>query len=108
MRTGGPWVSWRLRRQALSWGKEMLRVMARPRKYSEELRERAVRLYFESDSPIAHVARDLGIHRETLRQWVRQAGADSGRRRDLLTTSEREELKRLRKENAELRRANAT
>lgn len=81
--------------------------MARPRKYTEELRERAVRLYFESDRPIAHVARDLGIHREALRQWVRQAEADSGRRRDLLTTDEREELKRLRKENAELRRANA-
>ncbi len=81
--------------------------MSRPRKYSDELRERAVRLYFESERPIAHVARDLGIHREALRQWVRQAEADSGRRRDLLTTDEREELKRLRKENAELRRANA-
>jgi transposase len=81
--------------------------MARPRKYPEELRERAVRFYFESDRPIAHVARDLGIHKEALRQWVRQAEADSGRRRDLLTTSERDELKRLRKENAELRRANA-
>jgi transposase len=81
--------------------------MARPRKYSEELRERAVRFYFESDRPIAHVARDLGVHREALRQWVRQAEADSGQRRDLLTTSEREELKRLRKENAELKRANA-
>jgi transposase len=81
--------------------------MARMRKYSEELRERAVRLYLESDRPIAHVARDLGIHREALRQWVRQAEADSGRRRDLLTSDEREELKRLRKENAELRRANA-
>ncbi len=81
--------------------------MSRPRKYSDELRERAVRLYFESDRPIAHVARDLGIHREALRQWVRQAEADSGRRRDLLSSDEREELKRLRKENAELRRANA-
>jgi putative transposase len=80
--------------------------MARPRKYSAELRERAVRLYFESDRPIAHIAHDLGIHRESLRLWVRQAEADSGRRRDLLTTNEREELKRLRKENAELRRAN--
>ena len=38
---------------------------------------------------------------------MRQAEADSGRRRDLLTTDEREELKRLRKENVELRRANA-
>ena len=81
--------------------------MAAPRKYSDELRERAVRLYFESDRPIAHVARDLGIHREALRQWVRQAEADTGRRRDLLSSDEREELKQLRKENAELRRANA-
>ena len=82
--------------------------MARPRKYSEELRERAVRLVFESNRPIAHVARDLGIHKEAFRLWVRQAEADSGRRRDLLTPSEeREELKRLRKENFELRRANA-
>ena len=81
--------------------------MSRPRKYCDELRERAVRLYFESDRPIAHVARDLGIHREALRRWVRQAEADSGRRRDLLTDDEREELKWLRKENAELRWANA-
>ena len=81
--------------------------MSRPRKYSDELRERAVRLYFESDRPIAQVARDLGIHREALRQWVRQADADTGRRRDLLTSDEREELRRLRKGNAELRRANA-
>jgi transposase len=81
--------------------------MSRPRKYSDELRERAVRLYFESNRPIAHVAQDLGIHKEALRQWVRQAEADNGRRRDLLTSTEREELKKLRKENAELKRANA-
>lgn len=81
--------------------------MARPRKYSDELRARAVRFYFESNRPIAHVARDLGIHKEALRQWVRQAEADQGRRPELLTTSERDELKRLRKEVAELRRANA-
>jgi transposase len=82
--------------------------MTAPRKYPLELRERAVRLYLESGGrPIAQVARDLGIHREALRQWVRQAEADRGRRRDLLSSEEREELKRLRKENAELRRANA-
>ena len=85
----------------------MLRLMAAPRKYPEELRERAVRLVFESKRPIAHVAQDLGIHKESLRLWVRQAEADSGRRRDLLSSEEREELKRIRKENAELRRANA-
>jgi len=55
--------------------------MARPRKYPDELRERAVRL-FKSKRPIAHVARDLGVHKEALRLWVRQAAADSGRRRD--------------------------
>ena len=81
--------------------------MARARKYPDELRERAVRLVFESKRPIAHVAQDLGVHKEALRQWVRQAEADSGGRRDLLSSAEREELKRLRKENFELRRANA-
>jgi transposase len=52
------------------------------------------------------VARDLGIHKEALRQWVRQAEADKGTRPDLLTTAERTELSQLRKEIAELRRAN--
>jgi transposase-like protein len=50
---------------------------------------------------------DLGIHKEALREWVRQAEADSYRRRYLLSTEEREEPKRLRRENFELRRANA-
>lgn len=81
--------------------------MGAPRKYPLELRERAVRLALESGRPIRQVARDLGIHHEALRVWVRQAEADSGRRRDLLTSEEREELKRLRKEVAELKRANA-
>jgi transposase len=80
--------------------------MPAQRKYSDELRERAVRLVFESGRPIAHVARDLGIHKEALRLWVRRAEADSGRRPELLRSDEREELKLLRKENAELRRAN--
>ena len=62
---------------------------------------------FESGRPVRQVARDLGVHHESLRIWVRQAEADTGRRRDLLTSDERDELKRLRKENAELRRANA-
>jgi transposase len=68
--------------------------------------ERGVRLVFESGRPIAHVAADLGVHPETLRKRVRQAEADSGKRGELLTTEEREEIRRLRRENFELRRAN--
>lgn len=52
--------------------------MPAPRKYPEELRERGVRLALESDRPIAQVAKDLGIQRESLRRWVRQAEADQG------------------------------
>jgi transposase len=81
--------------------------MPGPRKYPDELRERAVRLVLESGRPIAQVARDLGIHREALRLWVRQAEADAGARSDLLTTSERERLKSLEREVRELRKANA-
>jgi len=80
--------------------------MPRGRKYPKELIERGVRLALESERPIAQVAADLGIHRETLRKHVRQAEADSGTRADLLTSEEREEIRKLRKENYELRRAN--
>src|SRR6187397_2256075 len=80
--------------------------MPAPKKYSDELRERAVRLVLESGRPIAHIAKDLGIHREALRQWVRQAEADQGSRRDRLTSDERERLKALERENRELRKAN--
>ena len=67
--------------------------MAAPRKYPDEFRERAVRA---TGQPVAHVAKDLGIHPE----------ADRGERDDRLTTGERDELKQLRKEVAELRRVN--
>ena len=80
--------------------------MPRGRKYPQELMDRGVRLVFESMRPIAQVAADLGVHSEALRKRVRQAEADSGKRTDLLTTQEREEIKKLRKENYELRRAN--
>ena len=76
--------------------------MSAPRKYDDELRERAVRLVFESGRPVALVARDLGVHRETLRLWVRQAEADNGSRQDRLTTQERERLRALEEENREL------
>jgi transposase len=52
------------------------------------------------------VARDIGLPPETLRKRVRQAEADQGLRPDLPSSEEREEIKQLRKENFELRRAN--
>lgn len=80
--------------------------MPRPRKYPPEMLDRGARLVIESGRPIAHVARDLGIPSETLRKWVRQQEADQGLRPDLPTATEREEIKDLRKEVYELRRAN--
>ena len=80
--------------------------MPRPRKYPEELIERGVRLALESGRPIAHVAKDIGLPSETLRKAVRRAEADQGLRPDLPTSEEREEIKQLKRENAELRRAN--
>ena len=80
--------------------------MSRPRKYPEELLERGVRLTLESGRPIAHVARDLGINSEVLRRRVRQVEANEGLRPELPTSEERAEIKRLRQENFELRRAN--
>ncbi|MFD7499298.1 transposase [Streptomyces sp. NPDC059832] len=76
-----------------------------PRKYPDELRERVVCEAQTSGRPVAHVARDLGIHKEALRLWVRQAEAAQGGRPDLLTSAERSELVQLCKESAELRRA---
>ncbi len=79
--------------------------MSRPRKYPQELIDRGIRMVFESGRPIAHVAADLGIPSETLRKKVRQAEIDEGRRQGL-STAERDEIKKLRRENQELRRAN--
>ncbi len=82
--------------------------MAAPKKYPDELRARAVRLYRESDPKpvIRRQAEQLGVHPEALRNWIRQDEADRGERDDRPSTSELEELRRLRKENAELKRAN--
>ena len=65
-----------------------------------------MRLVFESGRPIAQVAKDLGVHREALRLWVRQAEADAGERNDRLTSTERERMKMLEREVRELRKAN--
>ena len=81
--------------------------------YPPELRERAVRMVAEvrpeypSDWPaICAVASRLGIgSAETLRKWVRQAEVDAGTRPGV-TTEESAEMRRLKRENAELRRAN--
>jgi transposase len=70
--------------------------MPRQRKYPEELLDRGARLVFESGRPVTHVAPDLGIPSETLRKWVRQAEADAGKRKELLSSEERQELGRLR------------
>jgi transposase len=80
--------------------------MPRPRKYPPELLERGARLVFESGRPITHIANDLGVPSETLRKYVRQVEANEGLRPDLPTAAEREEIKQLRKEVYELKRAN--
>jgi transposase len=71
-------------------------------KYDREFREGAVRIVKETSKPIAQIARDLGINEGTLGNWVaRDREARQGT--DGLSTSEVEELKRLRAEVAELR-----
>ncbi len=79
--------------------------MARPQKYPEEVIQRGIRLVFESGRPISHVAHDLGLPAETLRKRVRRAEIDAGKREGM-STQEREEIRKLRRENFELRRAN--
>lgn len=88
--------------------------MGRPSKYPRELRERAVRMVAElrPDYPSEYaamtaVARMLGIGSpETIRTWIRRQQVDAGERPGV-TTGAAEEIKRLKRENAELRRANA-
>jgi transposase len=65
--------------------------------YPEEFRREAVELARTSGRSIPEVAKDLGCSDQTLRNWVRQAEIDHGRREGL-TTEEREELRRLRRQ----------
>jgi transposase len=81
-------------------------------RYSPEVRERAVRMVFEQQqehgsqwAALQSIAAKIGCTSETLRKWVRRAERDSGQRTGM-TSSERERLKALERENRELRRAN--
>ena len=70
--------------------------------YPPEFKAEAVRLCRESGTPMSAIARDLGVSTESLRAWMRRDEIDSGKREGL-TTSEREEIGRLRRENRILR-----
>jgi transposase len=87
--------------------------MPAPRKYPDELRERAVRLVLDVASEAGSVSRacrrigeQLGINVDTLRGWVKQVQIDAGQRPGV-STAEAARVKQLEKENAELRRVNA-
>lgn len=86
--------------------------MSNRSRYPDELRERAVRMvldhqheYASQWEAIVTVAQMLGPQAETVRKWVRRAEIDRGSRPGR-SSEEVEELRRLRRENAELRRAN--
>ena len=90
----------------------MTRPSQRPSRYPPEVRERAVRMvrdhvqeYPSEWAAITSVGEKLGVGTEALRKWIRRAEIDDGSRPGL-TTDEREQLKRLERENRELRRAN--
>ena len=86
--------------------------MNKTTRYSPEVRERAVRLVFERQgehesqwAAIGSIASKIGCTPETLRKWVRRAERDQGLREGL-TSSDRERLKALERENKDLKRAN--
>ena len=71
--------------------------------YAPEFRAEAVRIVREGGRTAEELSRDLNCSAQAIRNWVRQADLDDGRRNDGLTTAEREELRRLRAENRVLR-----
>lgn len=87
--------------------------MAAPRKYPEELRERAIRMAVDARrdpatrvGALRRIGDQFGINPETLRNWVNQAEVDAGDRPGT-STSDAQRLAELERENRELRRANA-
>jgi transposase len=76
----------------------------RPRRqFTDEFKASAVRLVLDEGKAVGAAARDLDLTETALREWVRRAQANRTRGRTGLTTAERDELARLRKENRELR-----
>ncbi len=73
------------------------------RRFTEEFRAGAVRLVLDESKTAGQVARELDLTASALRNWVERARADRTKGRTGLTTEEREELRRLRKENRVLR-----
>jgi len=74
------------------------------RSFTEEFKAGAVRLVLDEGKSVGAAARDLDLTESSLRNWVERARADRGKGKPgVLTTAEREELGRLRKENRELR-----
>lgn len=73
------------------------------RKFSPEFKAEAVRLVQVGDRTVGQVAKDLDLTETALREWVRRGEVDAGKSdTGALTTSEREELQRLRRENKRL------
>jgi transposase len=86
--------------------------MAAQKKYPDELRERAVKMVLEirerdgkGQGELARVARQLGVHPEALRGWVRQAEIDGGSQPGTMT-DDKKRIAELEREVRELRRAN--
>jgi transposase len=74
-----------------------------PRPYPKEFRQGAIDLARSGDRPVREVAQELGIAESCLRRWLKQDQLDRRERDDGLASAEREELRRLRRENARLR-----
>ena len=88
--------------------------MPAPRKYPQELRERAMRLVQEArqedpelsvTAAVARIGTQVGVNPDTLRGWIKQADIDAGKRPGT-TTDDAQRIKTLERENRELKRAN--